>query len=181
MAKIYLYAMLMEKFEVGKIFPLHQNVNSEGGRAILTEGLFYVVLGLNNIQSLEIDAFNTYEFTFGVIDYEDLCIFMVRYGDQWTQEITINVHGIDNNIDKQQWIENDTTLLPMFLVENNDLILKAMRLVNIDQMTANQIKFICNNQRKRYPTFYAIDKAYKDFMERFTKYEVIDMVEWVKL
>ena len=106
---------------------------------------------------------------------------MVRYGDQWSQEITINIHGIDNNIDKQQWIENDTTLLPMFLVENHDLTLKAMRVVSIDQMTANQIKFICNNQRKRYPTFYVIDKAYRNFMERFNKYEVMDMVDWVKM
>jgi len=173
--------MQLERYELGKIFPLHQNVKSEGGRAILSDGLFYMVMGLNNIQDLEIEAFNSYDFYYGVIDYEDLCIFMVRYGVQWTQEITINVHGIDDNIQKEEWINNDNTLLPMFLVENSDLILKAMRLVNIDQMTANQIKFICNNQRKRYPTFYAIDKAYKDFMERFTKYEVMDMVEWVKM
>ena len=55
--------MQLERYEVGKIFPLHQNVRSEGGRAILTEGLFYVVLGLNNIQTLEIEAFNAYEST----------------------------------------------------------------------------------------------------------------------
>jgi hypothetical protein len=172
--------MLVNPYKVGSPFPFPQEVTVEGSRAMLTAGLFNVTITLRDIVPAEEEAFNGALY-YGLTEYRDVPIFVLRFGQAWNQEVLLNIHGIDDSMKKDRWIEKKENFIALFLIEHKTGILKGMRVINIEPEVVHELKTIMQRQRTTYPTFLAVHAACEEFLEIFTIQDTVSNVEWKQL
>ena len=172
--------MLVNPYKVGSPFPFPEEVSVEGSRAMMTAGLFNVTITLHDIVPSEEEAFKGGLY-YGLTEYRDVPIFVLRFGQAWHQEVLLNIHSIDDRDKQDLWIQNSDNHIALFLVEHKTGILKGMRVINIDPQVVRELKTIMQRQRVTYPTFLAAHAACEEFLEIFTIQDTVSNVEWKQL
>lgn len=133
----------MIKFETGQVFPLSQYLN--GGEVTvshITNGLFDLVCVLSDLSSEEIAAFKKGKLSIYLYERENVPFIVYDFGS-FTVDVTIEISKIKNDEDVDAWLNADSNIMNLFLVEATTGILKANRFISVPLNFTEKIKDIC--------------------------------------
>ncbi|KAA6329767.1 hypothetical protein EZS27_021453 [termite gut metagenome] len=160
----------MEKYEVGKRFPLEKYLNKgECTVSIMNEAFFDIVVCLSGITSNEKEAFKKGKLTVALFAYKTVPFIVCDFGDGFNFDASIDIIKLTKQ-QQDKWLNNQGNIISLYLVNAKTGILEAMRIISVN--FAEEIRDFCEKQSE-YDSVY----TQKVINEAYQLYQVSDMVE----
>lgn len=135
------------RYEVGKIFPLKKYLNlGELTVAVFTSSSFDILVSFGNVTKAEVNVFQKSEFEIGLYSENNVPYIYVNFTDKdnpLSFDVSMNIKKLTKE-QEDEWLDYESDVINLYLVDSNTGILKAMRTINIDFM--NDIKDILEDQ-----------------------------------
>lgn len=146
---------MIQKFEVGKPFylPNPAGINDNVVAAVTGES-FDIICWAGGLNPKEIKEWRKGRLHYGVFIHDGIPFFLVDFPvAHWNFDISINILAEkEHGRDYQAFLDGKGNMVNFFLVDARTNILKAMRMIGIEDDIAASIKTACRAQIERYRT-----------------------------
>lgn len=138
---------ILVRYEIGKTFPLKKYLNlGELTVAIFTSSSFDILVSFDNVTKVEVNVFQKSEFEIGLYSENNVPYIYVNFTDKdnpLSFDISLNIKKLSKE-QEDEWLDYESNVVNLYLVDSNTGVLKAMRTISIDFM--NDIKDILEGQ-----------------------------------
>lgn len=138
---------ILVRYEIGKIFPLKKYLNlGELTVAIFTSSSFDILVSFDNVTKVEVNVFQKSEFEIGLYSENNVPYIYVNFTDKdnpFSFDVSMNIKKLTKE-QEDEWLDYESNVVNLYLVDSNTGVLKAMRTISIDFM--NDIKDILEGQ-----------------------------------
>ncbi|MGZ2609492.1 hypothetical protein [uncultured Bacteroides sp.] len=135
------------RYEVGKTFPLKKYLNlGELTVAVFTSSSFDILVSFGNVTKAEVNVFQKSEFEIGLYSENNVPYIYVNFTDKdnpLSFDVSMNIKKLTKE-QEDEWLDYESNVVNLYLVDSNTGVLKAMRTISIDFM--NDIKDILEGQ-----------------------------------
>jgi len=134
----------MEVYQVGELFP-HEKycTGREQHVALPTDGFFNVLMSLNKISRKEKELFSKGRITAYLFEQRDIPFVVLDFGEGFSIDISFDTSQFDDET-RRVWMQSETNIIALFLVEASTGILEAMRVIAVG--FASEFREICARQ-----------------------------------
>ena len=135
----------MIKYEVGKRFPHEKYLGTgEVTVAVLNTAFFDVVCVLGGITSDERKDWRKGKLAIYLYEQSNIPFICFAF-ENWNFDVSINIGKIsEDQVD--EWLNSESNLINLFLVDATTGNIEAMRMISIPQKLAERIRDICEKQ-----------------------------------
>lgn len=145
----------MQEYRVGEPFPLK---NPYGKSDYITAAIvgqsFDVICWADRPSSKEVHAWKRGMLRYGAFIRDDIPFFLLYFPDvKWSMDISINILAEkEHSRPFREYLDGAGNMVNLFLVDASSNILKAMRMIGLDNTVVGDIRLSCINQLSRYQT-----------------------------
>ena len=167
--------MEFTSIEVGKPFPLFQDSNTHGINGcvfeVLDDGIFILVIYLNNMQSEEKKILKKKKIHVKVIEEDEFILPLMRFGDtELLFEIDFDPFLYLSKNDERFEKIGQSNMVNIISIESTNNIVQTMRWVNMPLKLYNKMIATWNTVND-----LNYSKKYKNFINRFKRYGLLQL------
>jgi hypothetical protein len=171
----------LEKFEVGKEFPLKSYKNfSDFGLIEVNSSLFDFIIGMVKPTSKEKMTIRREPLRYGCY-YENYVPFLIidfRF-QNINFDATINIFKIDQN-SVEEWLNTEANSVNLFLIDTATNIIEGIRLIGLDM---NFVKELKDNLRKQLllSNKEEVEKTIDDVYRKYSTQDLINKIKMINI
>lgn len=161
---------VLNKYGVGEVFPHEQYLNKgEVTVAMLNHAFFDVVCVLKNVTKQEVKEWRKGKLSVYLYENENIPYFCLDFGT-WSLDVNINMNKVKADY-VDAWLNSESNLINLFLVEESNGILNAMRTITIPVEIEERIRDLCEVQ-----TNFSVNEIDLRIQKTLSKYSTKQMI-----
>lgn len=149
----------MTVFIVGQTFPDENPVpGEEFAVSELNKEFFDIRAYFKNVRPIEVEMWQRAGIKYGVYVISNIPFLLVCFDYiGWRLNVTLNILKVQNDAQINDWLNNENTVINLFLLDALTNILLAIRTISIHKEIADQIRDVLEMQTKNYSTLEEVD------------------------
>lgn len=170
----------MTKFEVGKLFPIHNQAQAiEETKINTNEGFFDVCFYSLHVAD-DAKMFTKGKLKYGVFVKDHIPFFILDFVGGISVDASLNILKVKQ--DKvEAWLNSRANGITLYLIDAQTNILHGMRFIGIKNKVAEQIRDACEAQDANYATHSEVDVKSFEIANILTTEQMMKMITMYEL
>jgi hypothetical protein len=173
----------MQVYKVGEPFPGEHPLPGEDFTvAQLNQKFFDIKAYLSDIKPKEEQQWRRGKIKYGVYVNSDIPFFIIDFdNNSWNIDVNINILKIKDAHQLDNWLNDDSNVINLFLINTESNILIAMRMISIRMDICEKIRDILEKQSHTYGSHEEAELKIAAIQHSITTQEMIKRAQMIAL
>lgn len=173
----------MQVFKVGEPFPGENPMpGADFTVSQLNNKFFDIKTYLRNVKPKEEQQWRTGIIKYGVYANSDIPFFIIDFNNNsWHIDASIDIHIIQSTDQVDAWLNADSNVINLFLIDTVSNKLLAIRMISIRWQLSEKIRDILEKQSHTYSSHKEVELKIASIQHAITAREMIARAEMIAL